>query len=227
MAKRLLVLRVTAAAAIVAGLPALSGSTAHRGAVQVLPAQAAASAPPDVSSASRGSAGSVDPAALAAPSAEGMIEAAQARLEPRVASRRGPARSASPRAPVIPPVVGAAGGARSTPPQAPTTRLAPVTAIHSQAAIDRGALVTWTTSPTCLLAGHDTMGWAWLDDLPAGRVVRVVSGPCAGTYQVVGRRWQPRKGGTMPHWASRYDLVLQTCTGPSGTGFSTARRLSR
>ncbi|MFG2051016.1 hypothetical protein ACGFIW_26725 [Micromonospora sp. NPDC048935] len=203
MAKRLLVLRVTAAAAVVAVLPALSGSTAHLGTAQVPPAQAAAPAPP-APNASSGSAGSVDPSVW---SAEGMIEAAQSRLEPRVASRRGPARSASPRA--------------------PTTRLAPVTAIHSQAAIDRGALVTWTTSPTCLLAGHDTMGWAWLDDLPAGRVVRVVSGPCAGTYQVVGRRWQPRKGGTMPHWASRYDLVLQTCTGPSGTGFSTARRLSR
>ncbi|MFG1918724.1 hypothetical protein [Micromonospora sp. NPDC048898] len=222
MAKRLLVLRVTAAAAVVAGLPVLSGSTAHRDAVQVLPAPA-----PPAQNASRGSAGSIDAAAPSVSSAEGMFEAAQSRLEPRVASRRGPARSAPPRAPAAPPAVGAAGGVRSAPPPAPTTRLAPVTAIHSQAAIDRGALVTWTTSPTCLLAGHDTMGWAWLDDLPAGRVVRVVSGPCAGTYQVVGHRWQPRKGGTMPHWASRYDLVLQTCTGPSGTGFSTARRLSR
>ncbi|GGO17799.1 hypothetical protein GCM10011576_32030 [Micromonospora parathelypteridis] len=135
-----------------------------------------------------------------------MIEATQWRLEPPAPSRGGPARRASPRA---------------------VTRLAPVTAIHSQAKIDSGALVTWTTSPTCLLAGHDTTGWAWLDDLPTGRVVRVVSGPCAGTYQVVGHRWQPRKGGTMPRWMSRYDLVLQTCTGRSGTGFSTARRLAR
>ncbi|MEU8288815.1 hypothetical protein AB0C01_31210 [Micromonospora sp. NPDC048905] len=197
MANRLSVLRVTAAASIVVGLPALSGSTAHHGAAQA--------PPPHLTSASRGSAGAV-PTTTVSPVPE-MIEAAQWRIEQPAPSRGGPARRTSPHAPV--------------------TRLAPVTAIHSQAKIDSGALVTWTTSPTCLLAGHDTMGWAWLNDLPAGRVVRVDSGPCAGTYQVVGHRWQPRKGGTMPDWVSRYDLVLQTCTGRSGTGFSTARRLPR
>ncbi|MFG1651723.1 hypothetical protein ACGFIE_17515 [Micromonospora sp. NPDC049275] len=140
-------------------------------------------------------------------SVEGIIEAAQERPQPPVASRRA-------REPV---------GS----PKASTTRLSPVTAIHSQTAVDRGALVTWTTSPTCLLAGHDTMGWAWLDDLTTGTVVRVGSGPCRGTYQVVGHRWQPRKGGSLPSWMGHYDLVLQTCTGRSGTGFSTARRMTR
>ncbi|MEV4826149.1 hypothetical protein [Micromonospora sp. NPDC049274] len=197
---------MTAAASIVVGLPALAGSSAQHSAAQPPPAEAAAHATPlpNASSAPRLSTG---PVAMVPSSVEGIIEAAQERPEPPVASRRA-------REPVGSP------GAR-------TTRLSPVTAIHSQTAVDRGALVTWTTSPTCLLAGHDTMGWAWLDDLATGTVVRVRSGPCAGTYQVVGHRWQPRKGGSLPSWMGHYDLVLQTCTGRSGTGFSTARRMAR
>ncbi|WP_341718129.1 hypothetical protein QQG74_30875 [Micromonospora sp. FIMYZ51] len=81
------------------------------------------------------------------------------------------------------------------------------------------------TSPTCLLAGHDYAGWDWIDDLEKGTIVKVTTGPCAGRYRVTGHRWQARKGGPIPSWMSRTDLVLQTCTGASGTGFSLARRL--
>ena len=106
-----------------------------------------------------------------------------------------------------------------------TYRLAPVTAYYSQATIDQGRLVTWMTSPTCLLAGHDNMGWAWLDNVPTGSIVVVTTGPCAGRYKVVGHRWQATKGGAVPSWMAGYDLVLQTCTGSSGSGFSLAQRI--
>lgn len=116
---------------------------------------------------------------------------------------------------------------RPAPAKTPRTyRLSPVTALGSQAAIDRGNLVTWMTSPACLLAGHDTMGWAWLDNIPTGSIAVVTRGPCAGRYKVVGHRWQSVKGGPIPSWVGRYDLVLQTCTGRTGTGFSVAVRLS-
>lgn len=112
-------------------------------------------------------------------------------------------------------------------PAAPTpreTRLRPVTALGSQATVDRGKLVTWMTSPTCLIAGHDSMGWAWLDNVPTGRRVVVLTGPCAGTYKVVGHRWQSVKGGPVPSWMASYALILQTCTGRSGMGFSLLQR---
>jgi hypothetical protein len=106
-----------------------------------------------------------------------------------------------------------------------TYTLSPVTALGSQKAVDRGNLVTWMTRPTCLLAGHDNMGWAWLDNVPNGSVVKVTRGPCAGKYRVVTHKWQARKGGPIPAWMSSYDLVLQTCTGKTGMGFSVARRI--
>lgn len=105
------------------------------------------------------------------------------------------------------------------------TTLRPVTAIGSQATIDQGKLVTWMTSPTCLIAGHDTRGWAWLDNVPTGRPVVVATGPCADTYKVVGHRWQSVKGGPVPSWMANYDLILQTCTGRSGMGFSLLQRV--
>jgi hypothetical protein len=105
-----------------------------------------------------------------------------------------------------------------------TVRISPVTALYSQAAVDTGALVTWMTSPTCLLAGHNTMGWAWMDDLPNGTRVRVLTGPCAGLYEVYAHRSQSQKGGPVPAWMSGPDLVLQTCK-TRGMGFSLARRL--
>ncbi|BCJ59579.1 hypothetical protein Jiend_30010 [Micromonospora endophytica] len=85
--------------------------------------------------------------------------------------------------------------------------------------------MTWMTRPTCLLAGHDYAGWDWIDDLAQGTIVHVTTGPCAGRYRVVDNRWHARKGGPVPSWMGRFDLVLQTCTGASGTGFSLAQRL--
>jgi hypothetical protein len=105
--------------------------------------------------------------------------------------------------------------------------LRPVTAFFNQATVDRGRLVTWATSPTCILAGHDSMGWAWLDNVATGRTVTVATGPCAGHYVVYGHRHQRQKGGPIPGWMSDpgLDLVLQTCTGSSGMGFALARKL--
>ncbi|WP_204037705.1 hypothetical protein [Micromonospora qiuiae] len=81
------------------------------------------------------------------------------------------------------------------------------------------------TVPTCLLAGHDYAGWHWIDDIDKGTIVKVMTGPCAGRYRIVGHKWQSRKGGPIPSWMSDFDLVLQTCTGASGMGFSLAQRL--
>jgi len=80
------------------------------------------------------------------------------------------------------------------------------------------------TSPTCLLAGHNTMGWSYLDDIPNGSIVNVKTGPCKGKYKVVAHRSQSRKGGPVPSWMSNYDLVLQTCK-TVGMGFSAAKRI--
>lgn len=103
-------------------------------------------------------------------------------------------------------------------------RLSPVTAIGSQKTIDQGKLVTWMTEPTCLIAGHNTRGWAWLDNVATGKTVVVKTGPCQGTYKVVGHRWQSVKGGPVPSWMASYGLILQTCTGRSGMGFSLLKR---
>lgn len=102
--------------------------------------------------------------------------------------------------------------------------LSPITAIGDQSAIDRGNLTTWMTSPTCLLAGHDTMGWAFLANIATGTIVHVLTGPCAGRYRVVTHVWQQVRGGAIPGWMSSYALVLQSCTGNVGTGFSAAVR---
>lgn len=112
------------------------------------------------------------------------------------------------------------------PPPAPkpeVVELAPITAFQDQAAVDTGALVTYIDPARfgfCLIAGHDFSGWYWLDDLAVGTVVRVTQGPCAGEYEVVGHEWQETKGGQHPEWMHDYDLILQTCTGATGTGFS-------
>jgi hypothetical protein len=103
--------------------------------------------------------------------------------------------------------------------------LYPVTALGSQATIDQGKLVTWMTSPTCLLAGHDTEGWAFLRDIPTGTILHVHTGPCAGDYRAVGHNWQQTKGGAVPGWMSSYALVTQSCTGAVGMGFTEFQRL--
>lgn len=110
-------------------------------------------------------------------------------------------------------------------PQTHTVDLYPVTALGSQATIDQGKLVTWMTSPTCLLAGHDSMGWAFLNSVPTGTVVDVHTGPCAGSYKIVAHNWQSVKGGAIPGWMGSYALVLQSCTGAVGMGFSMAQRI--
>lgn len=114
---------------------------------------------------------------------------------------------------VVQPVV------RPAPPKVKTVTLYPVTAIGSQKTIDQGKLVTWMTSPTCLLAGHNNRGWSFLDDIANGTIVIVKTGPCVGSYKVVGHRNQKVKGGPVPSWMVQYPLILQTCTS-SGLGFS-------
>lgn len=105
-----------------------------------------------------------------------------------------------------------------------TLDLYPLTAIGDQHAIDQGHLVTWMTSPTCLLAGHDNMGWAFLAHVAIGERIVVHGGPCAGTYRAVAHNWQPTKGGAVPSWMGGYPLVLQSCTGAVGMGFTMATR---
>jgi len=101
--------------------------------------------------------------------------------------------------------------------------LAPVTAYRDQGAIDDGSLVLWRQLPY-LLAAHEHLGWGWLDDIPVGTRVVVTTGPAAGAYVVVGHDWMPEQGGEMPASFADYDLVLQTCTGTSGSGFTLAVR---
>lgn len=101
----------------------------------------------------------------------------------------------------------------------------PVTALGSQATIDQGKLVTWMTSPTCLLAGHDTEGWAYLSNIPTGSLLHVHTGPCAGDYRAVGHNWQQTKGGAVPAWMSNYALVTQSCTGSTGMGFTEFQKI--
>lgn len=129
---------------------------------------------------------------------------------------------------------GAQGGAvavatKATPKPSPTPAAKSVITLRpvpgNQATIDQGKLVQYFTSPTCLLAGHDTSGWHWLDTVPTGREVRVATGDCVGMYRVVGHKWQSVKGGPIPSWMGDYDLVLQTCTGSSGMGFSLLQKI--
>jgi hypothetical protein len=155
------------------------------------------------------------PARTAEPVAEPTVTPEPTRGRAQVQERRAPRPEVA-----RPPV-------RDLPETAPrTVRLAPVTALADQGVVDTGKLVTWMTSPVCLLAGHNTMGWAWMDDLATGTRVRVVAGPCAGLYEVYGHRSQSRKGGPVPAWMSapELDLVLQTCK-TRGMGFSLLRRV--
>lgn len=117
---------------------------------------------------------------------------------------------------------------RPAPAPAPATPetiwLEPVTALGDQGVVDEGHLVTWMTAPTCLLAGHDYAGWAWMSSVPVGTRIEVTAGPCAGTYEVYGHKGHDWRGGPVPEWMNGVDLVLQTCT-PNGTGFSLARSI--
>lgn len=114
-------------------------------------------------------------------------------------------------------------------PQGPeTVTLSPITAIYDQSAIDAGHLVTWNKIyPPCLLAGHDNMGWHWLDDLAVGTVVVVATGPCAATYEIVDHYWVPPGTDTMTgdDHLRGYDLALQTCVTSGGYGYSLGMRV--
>ena len=111
------------------------------------------------------------------------------------------------------------------PPKPDTVTLSPITAYGNQAALDAGNLVTWWHDP-CILAGHNTDGWAFLADIANGTRVKVTSGACAGTYEVYGHKWVDYRGSeTMPDWTNEHDLILQSCVDPVGSGFSFARRI--
>src|SRR5690606_17959824 len=59
-------------------------------------------------------------------------------------------------------------------PKPDVVKLAPITALQDQSAVDSGALVTYIDPNEwgfCLIAGHDNMGWHWLDDLAVGTII--------------------------------------------------------
>lgn len=95
----------------------------------------------------------------------------------------------------------------------------------AQRCIDQGKLTLYYPAGVRTLAGHNYMGWSWMDDLPVGRKVVIGSGALAGTYRVYGHGWAKRgsQGGTFPSAGLGASVALQTCTN-SGTGFSFLRR---
>lgn len=95
----------------------------------------------------------------------------------------------------------------------------------AQRCIDQGKLALYYPAGVRTLAGHNYMGWSWMDDLPVGRKVVIGSGALAGTYRVYGHGWAKRgsQGGTFPSAGLGASVALQTCTS-SGTGFSFLRR---
>src|SRR5690606_38397100 len=101
--------------------------------------------------------------------------------------------------------------------------LCPTTGFEDQALVETGALVLWGTGPAHV-AGHDNMGWSWLDDIPTGTTTEITCGPATGTYKAVDHSGVSYQGGSAPGWFNNYDLVLQTCKG-SGTGFTMAQRI--
>jgi hypothetical protein len=96
----------------------------------------------------------------------------------------------------------------------------------AQRCIDQGKLTLYYPAGVKTLAGHNYMGWYWMDDLPVGRKVVISSGSLAGTYLVYGHGWAKRgsQGGTFPASGLGASVALQTCTS-TGTGFSFLRRL--
>jgi len=96
---------------------------------------------------------------------------------------------------------------------------------NAQPCIDAGKLTLYYPAGVTTLAGHNYMGYDWMDDLPVGRKVKVLSGSLAGTYVVYGHGSSARgsKGGKFPQAGYGAALALQTCTS-TGTGFSFLRR---
>ena len=95
----------------------------------------------------------------------------------------------------------------------------------AQRCIDQGKLTLYYPAGVKTLAGHNYMGWSWMDDLPVGRKVVIASGGLKGTYRVYGHGWAKRgsQGGTFPKNGLGASVALQTCTS-NGTGFSFLRR---
>lgn len=95
----------------------------------------------------------------------------------------------------------------------------------AQRCIDAGKLTLYYPAGVKTLAGHNYMGWSWMDDLPVGRKVVITSGVLSGTYRVYGHGWAKRgsQGGTFPSAGLGASVALQTCTS-TGTGFSFLRR---
>lgn len=99
---------------------------------------------------------------------------------------------------------------------------------NPQPCIDAGSLTyyagNWSNGEwSQLIAGHDYMGYAWLNSVPTGTIVEVQGGPASGTYRVYDHMSLGRQGGDMPRFNGA-DLVLQSCQG-SGTGFSLLEEL--
>lgn len=96
----------------------------------------------------------------------------------------------------------------------------------AQKCIDQGKLTLYYPAGVSTLAGHNYMGWYWMDDLPIGRTVKITSGGLAGTYKVYAHGWAKRgsAGGKFPSAGYGAAVALQTCT-DTGTGFSFLRRI--
>lgn len=92
----------------------------------------------------------------------------------------------------------------------------------AQRCIDQGKLVRYKPSGVNTLAGHNYMGWYWIDDLPNGRKVVIKSGELKGTYKVYGHAKVYNK--KFPRSGLGADVALQTCE-DSGIGFSFLRRV--
>lgn len=112
-------------------------------------------------------------------------------------------------------------------PEPGTVTLWPTTyTSQDQGVVDTGALVTWFDGSgglPCMLAGHDNLGWYWIDDLAPGTHVTVGQGACAGEWVVVENRWDYKSEGAYG-WMWDYSsyLLLQTCEA-GGYGYSIAR----
>lgn len=96
---------------------------------------------------------------------------------------------------------------------------------NAQPCIDAGKLTLYYPAGVATLAGHNYMGWYWMDDLPVGRTVVIKSGSLAGTYVVYahGSAARGSAGGKFPAAGYGAAVALQTCTN-TGTGFSFLRR---
>lgn len=95
----------------------------------------------------------------------------------------------------------------------------------AQRCIDDGSLTLYHPAGVSTLAGHNYLGWDWMDDLPVGRKVVIGSGSLKGTYRVFGHGQSRRgsQGGRFPAVGLGASVALQTCTS-TGTGFSFLRR---